>query len=208
MMKLIGSVLAGLALAGLAVGAVVAVDNGTVNGRDLSTWPGGNDNPDGLTGSYAYYSVTHNALLKEWLEPDNDRYRDENMYFPAAAEQKLNNETNTRFLTFEQNIQHQDYYNLAGCCYTTNLPHTNNPTADGWFEEWQQGYSETEMELRDVYLINTGVYYYLDIEWDSQTAATSSGPKFWTELEWELKACCDPDIRFDQTGEFKKNVLQ
>lgn len=208
MKRLAASFVAALAITSAMSGIVIAVDNGTVNGRDLSTWPGGNDNPDGLNGSYAYLSVAHDALLKEWLEPDNDRYRDQYMYFPVAVEQKLNDETDTRFLTFEQNIQHQDYYNLASCCFTTNLPHTSNPTAEGWFEEWQQGYSETDMELRNVHLIDNGVWYYLDIEWDSQTSAISSGPKFWTEVEWELKACCNPDIRFDQTGEFKKKVLQ
>lgn len=201
------SVAAAAALSVSFVGPALALDGGAMNGQDVPAH-NGVDNPDGVTGSYAFNNVTQLTYLKEWLESHHDGFREANMSWSVAAENKLDDECDNRFLTFEKRILDQFYYDLHGSGnYTTNLPLTQGPESENGVEEANQGYSEFDAESKNCQNINQGTFYWLEFEIDSEKTPTSSRPVFYSELEW-----CDdlnPFVcNFDVTGRFEKEVLQ
>lgn len=177
--------------------ALAILDNGAINGEDTASW-GGNDNPDGVTGSYAYYNYIHDVQLKEWAEPEHDHMRDRDIEWSDAAETKLDNEADTRYLVIEQRIHDQYFYNGASCCFSTNLPYSSYPEFECCYEEFIQRYSEADMEIRNPARILQDTTYFYDLMWDSEKPSETNKPLFYSEVEWELQT--GGDIRFDVTG--------
>lgn len=195
---------AGLTLATAAV--VLAVDNGAQNGQDINCcgWIG-NDNPDGVTGTYAYVNETHNMILSEWVEPSHDWVRNNNIIWTQAAEDKLDRETGSKTLTYEQRIHDQFYYNYAGN-WNSNLPLSKAPENENWFEEQNQGYTEVDAEQVDPWRIAVNTWYFIDLQFDSEKPAIAGRPDFYSEIEY-----CDKNFVncfFDVTGWMEKKVLQ
>lgn len=194
------------ALTVFAAAAVLAVGNGAQNGQDVNCcgWIG-NDNPDGLTGSYAYVNETHNMILSEWNEPSHDWVRNNNIIWTQAAEDKLDRDTCCRTLTYEQRIHDQFYFNYTGNA-NWNLPLSKVPENENWFEEQQQGYTEVDAEQVDPWRINVNTWYFIDLQFDSEKPSIAGRPDFYSEIEW-----CDKNFVncfFDVTGWMERKVLQ
>lgn len=205
----------GKAVASMAIAAVIAattaslvlgVDNGAQNGLDSAVggWLG-DDNPNDDTGSYSVDNGFQDATLREWLEPHHDWMKDGFMKWGAAAETKLDNETDTRALDAEMRIHDQFYYNYTGN-WNSNLPWTKGAEGENAIEELRQGYTEVDIEMSDPWRINAGFSYFWEIEINSEKKSTATN-KFYTELEY-----CNKDhasnCNFDVTGYFRKKVLQ
>lgn len=194
-----------IALMLVAVGYAVAVGNGAQNGEDLNCcgWIG-NDSP-GAQGSYAYVNPSHNLRLSEWVEPAHDWIRNSNMVWTQAAEDKLDAETATKTLTYENRIHDQGYYNHVNN-FNTNIPWSKAPEGENAIEEAFQGYTETDMEQVDPWRIDFGGVYFWDQQYDSEKAAIAGLPDFWSEIEYcnkQFNSC-----QFDETGWMEKKVLQ
>jgi hypothetical protein len=187
------------------VAGVLALTNGTQNGRDTAGDPWyGDDNPDDLQGSYAYNNSPHDLILNEWNEPGNDWIRNLDMDWSYDAAVKLNNETGTHALDYEIRIHDQYYYNFVNS-WQTNLPISKAPENENWFEELNQGYTEVDMEQDDPYRIdNTGLYYWNQY-FDSEKSAVSGAPQFYSEIEYCNKSYTG--CNFDVTGKMHKKVL-
>jgi len=185
---------------------LAAVDNGTQNGLDSAVAPWlGKDNPDGVTGSYSVDNGFQDATLREWIEPAHDWMKDGFMKWGAAAEAKLNNETNTRALGAEMRIHDQTFYNFVGN-WNSNLPWSKGAEGENAAEELFQGYTEVDIEVKDPWKINAGFNYFWEIKIDSEKASTAN-TQFYTEIEY-----CNKDFatncNWDETGRFRKRVLQ
>ena len=204
-----GGLVLALGLTLFAAGVVLAVGGGAQNGQDVNCcgWIG-NDNPDGLTGTYAYVNETHNMILSEWEEPSHDWVRNNNIIWTQAAEDKLDRETGTRTLTYEQRIHDELYYNYAGNA-NWNLPLSKAPENEVWWEEWRcqpDGCTEVDSEQVDPWRINVNTWYFIDLQFDAEKAAVAGLPDFYSELEY-----CDKgfvNCNWDITGWMNKKVLQ
>lgn len=192
----------------LAVTAAVAIGGGAQNGEDLSCcgWIG-HDNPDFVTGSYAYSSYQHDLVLSEWNEPGGDVVRNLDMDWTYEAAVTLNNETNQRALEYEIRIRDETYYDGVAENFNTNLPWSKAPTVGSWPEELRDGHTEIELEQWDPYRIHNAVVYYWHQQVDSEKPAVSGAPTFYSEVEWCAKPNWDP-CRIDVTGWMRKVVLQ
>ncbi len=190
----------------VATAVVVALNGGETNGQDNNCcgWTG-NDNPDGQTGSYAYDNLSQIFSISEWAEPNHDWIRDRRQYWSTTAESKLNNETSTKTLTTEIRIHDQYYYNLANY-FNTNLPYSKAAESENWAEEFEQGYSEIDMEIKDPWRITANFSYFWDIQVDAEKAPTSTRPDFYSELEYCNKSFVS--CWYDITGWFEKKVKQ
>lgn len=204
------------ALAGTFVASIpavaIALNNGAMNGIDQPPPGTGIDDPDtpDLEGSYSVDNYLHDFYLSEWLEPSDDWVRNRWMWWNAAREQTLNNQSATKGLGTEVRIKNQDYYDfnngVAGDKFNTNLPWTKRPENENALEEWIRGYTEVDMEIKDASKINKEVFYFWDIKVDSERIPTSSQPIFNSEIEY-----CDKNFdhcQYDQIGQFNKVVLQ
>lgn len=191
--------------------SAVALPNGSQNGSDgNNACDFCNDNPLGETGSYSHNNGQHDFLLLEWNEPYHDKFREQDMQWGAAAETKLDNECDDHYLTFEQRIHDEYYYNLKKpVSYGSNLPLTSPPESENPLEDPFQDYEEFDTESRDCEDILQNTIYYLNIKIDAEKPPTSSEPKFWSELEWcEAGGIPWDNCKYDYTGRFKKKVLQ
>lgn len=190
----------------LALGGVaLAWTNGDLNGSDsCCDWPGADDNGTDGTGSYCYYNVYHDAILKEYNEPLSDKVRDKYIRFSSTTEQLLNDQADNKVLTFEQNISDQYNYNW-NTSYVTSLPHTGPPAGETFYEEWLQGYTETDMELRDTSVLDANVDYFHELHYDSERVPPAGQPTFNSECEWENMG--GGGLNWDVTGTFRKDVL-
>lgn len=173
------------------------------NGADTN--PTGLDNPDGVTGNYAYWNVSHDASLWERQEPDHDTFRDREMRWSLEREDFLEEHRNERMLVIEQRIHDQYFYN-GGPFFSTNLPWSSAPHFECCGEEWIQRYSEADMEIRDPALIIAQFTYFYHLQWDSEKRSEANKPEFWSEVEWELQT--GGSRRWDATGKFFKAHLQ
>ncbi len=199
------SVMLGLVVVISVAAVVLAWTNGATNGQDNPPWASGVDNPGGEQGTYCYQNLPDKQKLLEWEEPGHDWFRSELLNFDAAAEQTLNAWHGQRFLSFEQVIVNQFYYQYAGA-YITNAPHTS-AAAKGGAEEAFQGYSEFDMELRTTADIDAGVNYFLTVRYDAEIQPLATQPRFEASCEWEDSLGGLMFRREDPTGKFTKHVL-
>lgn len=190
----------------VAVSAVLAAWAGETNGLDSSCcgWIG-NDNQDGVTGSYSVDNIHQQARISEWDEPSHDWVRDRLNRWGQEAENKLDRESDTRGLGMEMRIHHQDYYNFTGN-WQTNLPWSGAAASENFIEEAEQGYTEVDTEIQHPAQIVVDVNYFIDYQVNSQTIGTTTRPDFWTEIEY-----CDNNFstncNYDITGWFRKKFV-
>lgn len=190
----------------LAVSAVLAVGNGATNGKDSACCGyTGNDNPDGLQGSYAYLNGTHDLILSEWVEPSHDWVRNRYMWWTQTAKDYLNANSSTKAIDWEIRIHDQYYYNFVNN-FNTSLPYTKAPENENWLEELAQGYTEVDMEQDVPSRISAETHYFWDQQFDSEKSATSTKPDFYSEVEWCNKSYTS--CNYDVTGWMRKVVLQ
>lgn len=200
------SVAAAAILTVMTSGLAFAVGNGAQNGEDINCcgWTG-NDNPDGLQGSYAYVNPTHDLILSEWVEPSHDWLRNRDMIWTQQAENKLDAETDSKTLTYELRIHDQFYYNHSNA-FNTNLPFSKAPEGENAIEELAQGYTEVDMEQVDPWRINVDQNYFWDQRFDSEKASINGLPDIYSEVEYcnkQFNSC-----NFDVTGWLNKKVNQ
>lgn len=193
---------------------VIAVDNGTTNGFDseLNGW-NGLDNPDGVTGSYSIDNNWQDFYLSEWLEPKHDWLKERFMLFHQNRIDLFWTDRNDRGLDTEVRIgsanPDQDYYDRianASGGFNTNMPFTKAPEDEDPIQERFQGYSETDMEMKDIVKFKAEFNYFWDTQWNSQKSSIAGHPVFNTEIEYCNKFFID--CRFDGTGRFFKKVNQ
>ena len=203
--RLLGAVCLSL-VSMLVTTSIVLAWSGQTNGRDLSFSPWiGNDNNDGVTGSYAPDNIYQDLILREWDEPYHDWIDDKFNRWGQAAEDKLDAESATKGLGFELTVHNQWYYDFTNS-WNTNLPYSKEPENENPIEEAQQGYTEVDTEIQEPYLINVSFNYFLSYQLDAERTPTSTQPDFYSQIEY-----CDNNFLtncfHDDTGWLQKVTL-
>jgi hypothetical protein len=175
-----GALLLALALLATVVPSAQATDvtctvnNGAWNGSDSASGSGypGNDNPDGLTGSYSVDNRWHDSNEYEWCEPSHDWFKETYLRWSSTAVSKLVNERSTHTIQVEQQVYPETSYNYTGG-HDSDLPYNSIYVADIFQQAWQH-FEEVSFVVNDPGTIAANVNYYGYLQWDQEAENTTN----------------------------------
>ncbi len=152
----------------VATNVTCSVNNGARNGSDSASASGfpGNDNPDGVTGSYSVDNGWHDSNEYEWCEPSHDWFKESYLRWSSSAVMKLTNERSTHTIQVEQQVYPETSYNYTGG-HDSDLPYSSIYVAD-IFEQARQHYEEVSFVVYDPGLIVANYNYHGYLQWDQE----------------------------------------
>ncbi len=151
-----------------ATNVTCSVDNGAWNGSDSASASGypGNDNPDGLTGSYSVDNTWHDSNEYEWCEPSHDWFKETYLRWSSTAVAKLVAERSTHTIQVEQQVFPETSYNYTGG-HDSDLPYNSIYVADA-FQQAAQHFEEVSFVVNDPGTIAANVNYHGYLQWDQE----------------------------------------